>query len=516
MPRLRDRRLRRLATGIAFAVGVGAIAATSPPQTRIDLPSKPGSFRLDAERPGALSRVIVRLSPEATSGYSSPRIELRVDSVREVEGGAASFESGAVQFIVTSATPGEVPVASESGPPIDEPIPDEPVPSAWEAALDRTMSVSLPIDCGSGPCERAYWLIAQLSEGKTQAVDVQWHVQGQLSFTGNTWPSGAGGSIEIEPSVLLAGPLPQLVAATPAESLTLGPANPAAARVIEVGIGAGAIPVDGSPGAVLAVEIERQRGDSDRSPLLHVYPLDAIGVDPNPDGPLPTAAPEGVDPFSGCDPGEPCRRRYLVTFEWTDKAGEDQLIDWTASVRRLDIARAWSAPAELSASVERRFDIDPDAPPSVAHLEGEATTSETGLPAQVQVELAAQTTATELLSRLLPAPAVMTYGATLIGADAIASRGGPRVMTAVALPGQESGVRQILTGFQGSQLEVTTNPLAGCRVGDACPALTIATTAGSSDSNVSPPTLRYAWRLDVTLYAFAEAPLTLTTLDQSP
>ena len=514
MPAAYRDRLRRLAIGIAFVVGVGAIAATSPGYTTIDIPAKFGSFSLDADRPASLSRVIVRLSPEATSTYGNSYVTLIIDDVSGIaDGGSGSVPDESVRFIVTSGTP-------DAGA-IGEPAVDGPLPSAWQAEVRRGSSVSLPIDCGSGPCERAFWLIAQLSDAVEGPVDVGWHVEGELRFSGTNWPSGAGGSLEIEAPVLVEGPLPQLVVSTPAEALTLGPQNPAAARVVEVGIGAGALPADGSQGAILSIELERQHGGSDaRPPLVKLYPLDAVGVDPNPDGPLPTAAGFGgaLDPFTDCDPGGgPCTRRYLVTFEWTGDTEMDETFEWTATVRRLDVARAWSAPAELSATIERRFDIDREERPTIKHLEGEATTSESGLPAQVQVELATQTTATEPIFRLLPAPAVMTYRANVLGGDPSATGGGPRVTTVVTLPGWEGGgVTQINAGSERGSLAVTTNPLAGCAVGDACPSLTISTVAERVEYEAPRPTLNYGWRLDITLYSFAEAPLELSTLDHSP
>jgi hypothetical protein len=509
-------RIRRIATGVAFVVGVGAIAATTPAYTTIDIPAEAGSFSLDADRPASLSRIIVRLSPEATSAYSNTQVTLIIDEVSGIaDDGAGSIPDESVRFIVTSGTPDPGSIAGESTPPVDQPI-----PSAWQAEVRHRTSVSLPLDCGSGPCERAFWLIAQLSDAVAGPVDVQWHVDGALNFSGNTWPSGAGGSLEIDPPILVDGELPQLVVSTPSESLTLGPRNPAAARVIELRIGAAGIPGDGTQGAVLSVDLERRGGGSDaRRPLIKIYPLNAIGVDPNPDGPLPTAAAlgDGFDPFGNCDSGDTCTRRYLVTFEWTGDAGETEEFDWTATVRRLDVARAWSAPAKLSATIERRFDIDGEPRPTSAHLEGEATTSESGLPAQVQIELAAQTTATDPIFRLLPAPAVMTYRADMLDQDPSATGGGPMVNADVTLPGWEGGgVTQIHTSSSDGRLAVTANPFAGCAVGDACPSLTISTVAVRGDFDAPRPTVRYAWSLDVTLFSFAEAPLTLSTLDHSP
>src|SRR5205085_277137 len=89
-------------------------------------------------------------------------------------------------------------------------------------------------------------------------------------------------------------------------------------------------------------------------------------------GPYPSPAANGADPFSGCDPEADCTRRFLVTFAWNGIKDVDERYDWTLSVRRVDLIGAWSAPAELSASIERRIDIDPGVAPTTVHLEGDA------------------------------------------------------------------------------------------------------------------------------------------------
>ncbi len=225
-------RLRRAAIALVFVVGVVATAATSPAMTFIDIAPAGATFHLDPGHPAALSRFVVRLNPEATSSYSYLSVYLLVDAVRAAGGSvAASGAVGAARFIVASAAPGALPS------PIASPLPGvEPVPTRWQAEVSPPAQVSLPIDCGGavGPCERGFWLIAELADPAAGAIDAHWSVGGSLSYTGNAWPSGARASVEIGAPTLLASPVPQLAASTETETVAFGPDRPAAAREVEV------------------------------------------------------------------------------------------------------------------------------------------------------------------------------------------------------------------------------------------------------------------------------------------
>ena len=163
-----------------------------------------------------------------------------------------------------------------------------------------------------------------------------------------------------------------------------------------------------------------------------------------------------------------------MTFEWTGEEGEDEAYDWGIRVRRLDLVNAWSSPAEMSVSVERRFDVDPAKEVDRVHLEGEAIGVASSDEHQVQVELATSTTATDPILRLLPAPAVMTYRAQIIHEEPGPTVLGSKARAEVRVPGYENGGIPLIEGqFQGSSVLVVTNPLAGCPVGDACQDLRI-------------------------------------------
>ena len=73
---------------------------------------------------------------------------------------------------------------------------------------------------------------------------------------------------------MLTHTLPQLVASTATETLTLGPDLPVSARVVEVRIGAAAIPSDGSPVGTLSVDlVPRNGGSYNKRPAVAVYSL---------------------------------------------------------------------------------------------------------------------------------------------------------------------------------------------------------------------------------------------------
>jgi hypothetical protein len=506
--------MRRVATAAVFVAGVVATAATSPTQTRIDIPDALATLHLDQDQPAALVRIVITLNAEATSTYSGPQFSVFVDAAQPVDPPAiASGPRVEPRFIVTSTPPGE-PGSSD----------------AWEEEVRGGSPVGLSINCGIGPCERTFWFIAALDGPDAPAVDVDWHVEGHLIFGGSAWPTGAGGTITIDPPTFLERPIPDLVATTDSEVVELGPQRPAAARVIEVRIGAEAIPddqgmVEPVPFALLSVDLVRRPGSGSGSnpgrPLVKVFPLDGAGLVANPDGPLPTPVDVAreADAFADCEPETDCVRRFLVTFEWTGEAGEDEAYDWGVRVRRLDLINAWSSPADLSVSVERRFDVDPAREAGSVHLEGEAVGVESIHAAQVRVELAASTTATDPILRLLPAPAVMTYRAQIIGEapDPKPTVLGAKARAEMLVPGSEyGGIASPDAQFEGDSVRVITNPLAGCPVGDACQDLRIALIPQRPGVDAELPVIRFRWSLDMTLFEFAEAPLELFSMDRSP
>ena len=507
-------RIRRLATAAVFVAGVVATAATSPPSTRIEIPDELATLRLDEDQPAALTRIVVNLNAEATSTYSSPRFLVSIDALDSLDPNASGSRITAEpRFIVTSTPPGE----ADTG-------------DAWEDEVRIGSPVGLSVSCGIGPCERSFWLIAALDGPDAPPVEVTWHVEGSLTFGGTAWPTGAGGTITIDPPAFVEGPIPDLVATTESEVVQLGPQRPAAGRVIEVRIGAEAIPVDQGtvepvPFVLLSVDLVQHpdsgSGSNPGRPLVKVFPLDGAELIANPDGPLPTPVDVAreADAFADCEPGTDCVRRFLVTFEWTGAAGEDEAYDWGVRVRRLDLVNAWSSPAELSVSVERRFDIDPAREAGRLHLEGETVGVESSGAAQVRVELATSTTATDPVLRLLPAPAVMTYRAQIIAEDPEPKPTvlGPKARAEMLLPGYENGgIASPDARFEGDSVRVVTNPLAGCPVGDACQDLRVALIPSRSGPDAALPAIRFSWSLDMTLFEFAEAPLELFSMDRSP
>jgi hypothetical protein len=508
------RRLRQVAILAVFIVGVFATAATSPLSTSIEIAPARSTLRLDAAHPAALARIVVRLGPEATSTYSTVSVSVSIDTLQPLGNGNSQPDATrAARFIVASTTPGGLPRAIESAVPAPA-----PVPSGWQAEARPGSPVSLRIDCGIGPCERAFWLIAELADETGGALEVDWHAQGSLVFMGTPWPSGAAANVEIEPPILVAGPAPQLVASTEPEPLTLGPDRPAAARVVEVRIGAAAIPQDASPVGTLSVELVARpgsRGSYERPPLVQIYPLGGSGEDREPGAPFPSPAAGAVDPFVGCAPGADCVRRFFVAIAWTGDAGDEEAYDWSVTVRRLDLVGAWSAPAELSASVERRYDIEPGSASTIVHLDGDASRAADAAP-EVQLGLATSTTAADPPAMLLPAPIVMTYRSKVVEENTTPSPVDTGVHLQVTPSGVRAGSRPINRTFVGGEVRVVTNPLAWCRVGEQCSDVLIDTIRGNAIDGSPLPAVKVHWTLDLTVFSFTDVPVSLSVENHSP
>jgi hypothetical protein len=515
MQRTLGPRPRQLVITAVFIVGALASIATSPVSTSIDIPAQRATLRLDAEHPTALTRFFVALNAEASAGSGSEGARLRITSVRAAGESAGPFGGpfGAMtraRFIVASVQPA---VPPSPGPELPGQL---PVPSPFEAEVQPGSETSLPLSCGLGPCERAFWLIAELADPAPGPVDIELEVSARIQYYTDTWPSGAGGTIAIEPPTLLAGPTPNLVASTAPEVINLGPRQPAAARVVEVSVGGDAIDADARV-AVLTVTLSRRPGAGvaydERPPIVSVYPLDDALDDAA--APLPTGLDPEPDPFAGCEPGIDCTRRFLVTLEWAGDDATNAAYDWSVTVRRIDLMRAWSTPAALEATVTRRFDVATDRPSTQKlHLAGESMASSRSDQDQVQLLLGATTTATDPLARLLPAPAVMTYRArTLVGDPAATPETFP-AFAGISFPGPR--MRSINVSLGPTGIEIVTNPLAGCRVGGGCGGLALGTRARLDGPDASVPDVPFEWSLDITLYSFEEAPLTLFSTDISP
>ena len=511
-----QRRLRRAGVVVVFALGVVAIAATSPASTSVEVPTKTTTLRLDSEHPAALTRVVVTLNAEATSGGPQNRVSVRAGAFRT--SGPGSFvpaDVGAVRFIVASATP-EFATATEIPPNVGA----QPVPTRWQAEVPVPAEVELPLQCGIGPCERAFWLIAQLVAEDGGPVDVRWSVHGSLTYMGLAWPSGAAANVEIGTPQLIASPVPQLVASTEVEHVSLGPSQPAAARVVEVRVGPEGIPLDGSALATLSFDLLAQQ--TYPAPNVAIYPLDGPSAPSSPEAnaSLPPTAKPGADPFTGCQPGATCSRRFLVTIAWTGTKDEQQEIDWRLTVRRTDLVRVWSTPAELSAQVERRFDVAPDSAITI-HREGEADAAGPIPPSQVVLPLTTATEATEPLARLLPVPGVLTYRAEIVDPLPPPSANVADVRSTILLPIPVPGTSRssVSSGFVGSSVDLVASATASqsgvCHVAESCPALQITTSVTHGGQTASTlPTVRFRWSLDITAYSYTDVPISFSVGDQ--
>lgn len=495
-----SQRFRKARIGVAFAIAVFATAATSPASVSIAVPPTRGSFRLDAGHPGALTRITVRINAEANAATYTDGVKLALDAVRVA--GASDKPYGArdsAHFILTTVPPRAGAAAGTSVPS----SPD-PAPSAVQVEVRPGLEATLPMDCGIGPCERAFWLVAELSEPYVQPIEVDWQVRGAIIYSSTTWPSGAGVTVDADPSIVLAAPLPQLVASTETETLVLGPERPAAARVVEVRIGAAAIPSDGSPVGALSVDVVPRSG-----PAVAVYALGQPAGDGGAiDVPQRPAVSNGMDPFADCVPGAPCTRRFLVTIAWTGDAGEESL-DWKLTVRRVDLLRAWSTPAEVSATVARRIDIDPGSKSAVAHLEGEVAPGLFDSPEQERLLFSTVTTSKDPIAGFLPVPAVMTFRAEVAAASLPLPSGSTGPFLRILPPVHEGQPGRNYSMSVRDPVTIVANLAAGCDVGQPCAQMTV----GFTDRVES--TVRIRWTMDAVVYSFTEIPVAMS-IDDGP
>lgn len=512
-------RVRQLAILCVFMVGTVAIAATSPPMTTVEVPTKKTSVLLDAERPTALTEIVVRINAEATSGSPRNNLRIGVDAVRRSQSDSASPSASGtgstgsspdVRFIVTTATPSVLPTPEPSSPAV------APLPTPWQAPLSLGAPRDLPIQCGVGPCERVFWLIAQLTNADAGPVEIEWSVGGRLEYSANAWPSGAAASIEIGQPLLLAGPVAQLTASTAVERLTVGPGNPAAARVVQVQIGAGAIPDDGSPLGTLSVDFIG--GQPRPLPAIAIYPLGAASTSTSPSPSLtPTIVP-GSDPFAGCLPEQSCTRSFLVTLAWTGNEDREQAFDWQMTVRRVDLVRVWSTPAQLSARLERRFDIAAESA-STFHSEGESEAIGPAPSPQIRFGVSTRSAGGNPLAPLLPVPAVIRYSAEIVDPNPPPSNNVASVSGSILAPVPGSSRSAVSFILGNGPTNVVASAMASgsgvCRIAQACPDLEILTRVSHGGQTASTlPLVRFRWSLDLTVYSYTEVPVSMSVEDR--
>ncbi len=514
------RRLRQLAVLALFAVGVVATAATSQPSKLIDITPVSTTFSLNSAHPAAMSRIVVRLNAEATSGnpYLNAYIAAdRMESTSDLAGPASSGASDRVRFIVASAVPNGAPSTSAT------PEPDvKPAPSPWQQEASPPFSVTLPVDCtrAIGPCERAFWLIAELTDAQAGAVDVHWTVTGALNLVGNNWPSGAAATVDVGDPIVLAGPVPLLATSSETESLTLGPHRPAAARLVEVRVGAAAIPGDGSRVGALSLNVNappRSPGTGLRPLVVQVYPIDGPNA-ASPDAHTPPLSPidADLDPFAGCQPHADCIRHFLVTMAWTGDTGASEPVDWSLTVRRADLVHVWSTPADLSARVVRRFDVAPDQKPATVHLEGDATAGAFDAAPQVRVAVETHVTTNDPLALLLPIPGLMKYQAQVTTPLPFPT-GGDRLSTEITTQNSDGGRRSLYMPFVDSSIGTTAGVFAaqytGCRLSgvvEVCPMVELQTRVSPKDTGAPLPAVAFHWSADVTVYSYVDIPITVS------
>jgi hypothetical protein len=514
-PLARHPRLRRTAVVVVFAAGVAATVATSPmPPPHADLGSAGGTIHLDAAHPTMLTRVVASFNPLATDdgGQVSVGFTLATGSTRPSQGSAGTPAIGApegpVRVIVTSARP------VSPGPPPLSPV---PAVGAWQEDLSERQPVFVSADCRGGPCEREYWLIAELADVSAGPANLSWTVSAASTYSssGKDYPSGAAATFTIDPPVAIAGAAPVLETRTPSEWLSFSPRAPVVARVVEVTVGAGAIPSDASAAASVEVVLNGTSLGQSRGPsglAVNLVPLSEAGGGEQ----APPTEPASLRKvIAGCVPGVPCTRQYVVSFQAPPDRNDPYT--WQLAVRRLDIAGAWARPARLSAKVVRQLEIDTGRAPATAHLEGDAPIAPNGgsSPAKL-VDVATATTSTDPVARLLPAPLVLDASIRLEGVMPAPSGSSPNasagIWSARASIGVSNGrsISYVGSPMATGEWELQDAPLVPvpdvCFVGSACPRLSLSIDV--SGRGTPAPTSAH-WTLDVHVYSYKNVPITV-------
>lgn len=537
MSAARSSRLRRLAIVLVFALGVVATMADEPVMPpSVDLGSAKATAHLDAANPTSMIRLVARFSPEATNG-ARPSLAIRAYGVvtGDSSGSREVDVPDGVRLVAIAASPDLAGVATSS---------PGPSASTWQAEVSTARPASPKIDCGAGPCEREFWLIAELTDALLGPVDIDWWVSADTNYLQvGDYPSGATASLVFDPAVQVAGPAPTIATSTPIEKLSLSPEAPSAARVVEVTVGAGAIPRGGGPAALVEVFVDGLPPDdvsiSLRGLLVRLTPLGASpgAGSPTPGRTLPSAAPLGDGPsptaqsspsssptpaaFANCTPGEPCTRRFLVTFAYEADKGVPIDVTWQLNVRRVDVTAVWTEPADLSARVTHRYDVDPAAPPATLHLEGDLAGTTGASPPEARVAVQTASVSADPIAPLLPVPAAMTISAQLTGAAAPSqSEGSWDLGVEVHETGSPVWLIRSSEDSLSGTWQGTGNPMvgpAGCLIGTTCPALSITPNLfwrGSASQPAGIPSVH--WSMDLRVYSYSEIPITVTAQQAAP
>ena len=505
----RGRDVRRRWTAVlVFGASVAAIAATSSAYTQIEVPGSAGILHLDEDHPVAMARVVVGLGAETQAGGPTKNISVVIDSLAPHATATAAGQPAASPTVVppTTTALGGLPVQLILRAELPAPDPSSGSTSQpWQADVAGGQPVLLPLTCGAGPCERAFWLIGQLPAG-APATDVAFHVGGSLGYPGD-WPSGAAASVTVDPEVRFEGAAPELAVSTPPESVQLGATRPAAARLLELTIGAAGIQADGAPAAALT--LNGQQSDGRYGGYPQALLLDGPADDPTRPPSRPPLLQPGGDPFVGCPIGEPCTRHVLVTFLATADPASFQ---WSATLARADVVNAWTAPADLSAVIRKAWDVDATATPSLVHLEGDLTISGGPWP-QAGVELQTRTTSDDPYAPFLPVPGWLKVGVTSNAAPTPSGEATAFVQVTARQPGQAGGGSAGQMPVWGGHAEIEFNPMgsgtATCQVGERCPLVVIGV-SGNLGPAASASDGTYHWTMDAEVYPYADVPIDLS------
>jgi hypothetical protein len=343
---------RRGAALIALAVAAFVCMATGSdgPRTLITSGAVTGTLTVDTDHPIATQEFTVKVN-DAAAGVAA-------------DGASVEVSGNVPSTVRLTVVPILVDLYGQAAPSAD---PDswggrywggshgaQEVSSDWPAAL--------PVDC-QAPCERAFRVVLQQAAA-TAPVSVTWKAVASLEYTGDVWPSGAAIDIQASSPVLVSTGR-GLAAEIPDQEVILDETRPAAMRVVEVRLSAVAVPQQMGDVVTIAVLEANAPGED---PFDVPYSLTLRDVSSRSLVGVYLPGLSQFDPFSDCQPGLDCVRRFVVTARWLN--GPAVKVHWNMHISQLRLRGSPVAPGDLSMQVVGSYDIAGD-PPSRLHYEGD-------------------------------------------------------------------------------------------------------------------------------------------------
>lgn len=496
--------LRRTLALVMLFVAVAATAATQPNFTTLDSTAPQNQLTVDTEHPLVTQRFTVSVPAYAAAGSPSAGASVVIDTITAFgPKNQRVLESQALQLRIAT-----VDAAAESGV---TPIPGAPSDRSVDAPIELSgggkARGGVSLGCArSGPCERAFRLIATLMTSVADRAEIRWHLETHLSYTGGPYPSAAAMSVRVDEAVSPPGRPPVLDVSTPVEEIRLSAQHPVALRLVEVRLAASELITGEPPRALLETSAVTEAADGTlRSAAVTIrrIPETVIEVDKLRDIIAASVPPSGQaeDPFLDCVPDADCLRMYVVAASWT--SGPEARYVWQTTLHRLDLMRAYVAQPD-AIQVRVLDGLEPEGAPTKIHFEGRIAISPPS-PGATQTVRPSQTIwlSTHVAGpeentrrgRLLLVAGSATLGVGVVGRAPLTHVADMQLRTV----NDYSSARWLTARSVGGA--IAGNPLLTCTIGSQCEWQVFV-----SDANDLEPR-DVTWTVDFEVYSYPGLPL---------